>query len=260
MDSPGLSSLCVLSTVTQLQGFRPELLPVIVFEVVDTLPFDGLLQDLWLAATELLPHLHQPGSGAKNKLTLSTWFISVLKGEIVEIQMPYLRCDNISTHFSQTKIMKKNFHLLCHFKQCFFVCLVFFGIAAKKGANPKCSGKQRDCISTQSNEKEKKGRQQQSWRSAGGEDDESDTPACTCWWHPAPRWNHHIWNSTCPFPGCRPSLSTGRPAERRRAVMLPGESTIVLKRWKENANSFEVLIAILTCQILVRPCSSFFFT
>lgn len=39
----------------------------------------------------------------------------------------------------------------------------------------------------------------------------------TCWWHPAPRWNRHIWNWTCPFPECRPSLSTGRPAERRES-------------------------------------------
>lgn len=48
----------------QHQAFRPERLPVVVFEVVDALPFDGLLQDLGLAAAELLPHLHQPARGA----------------------------------------------------------------------------------------------------------------------------------------------------------------------------------------------------
>lgn len=37
------------------------IVPVIVFKVVDTLAFDGLLQDLWLTAAELLTHLHQPG-------------------------------------------------------------------------------------------------------------------------------------------------------------------------------------------------------
>lgn len=40
--------------------------PVIVLEVVDTLPFDGLLQDLGPAAAELLPHLHQPGTPVDN--------------------------------------------------------------------------------------------------------------------------------------------------------------------------------------------------
>lgn len=34
---------------------------MVVLEVVDALPLDGLLEDLRLAATELLPHLHQPG-------------------------------------------------------------------------------------------------------------------------------------------------------------------------------------------------------
>lgn len=141
---------------------------------------------------------------------------------------------------------------------CFF-CF-FLELLRKKEQTQSALGNKGIAYQQSLIKKGKKGRQQQYWRSAGGEDDEPDTPACTCWWHPAPRWNHHIWNSTCPFPECRPSLSTGRPAERRRAVMLPGESAILLKRWKENANRFEVLIAILTCQILVRPCSSFFFT
>lgn len=34
------------ASVLQLQGFCPKLSPVIVLEIVDTLPFDGLLQDL----------------------------------------------------------------------------------------------------------------------------------------------------------------------------------------------------------------------
>lgn len=34
---------------------------MVVLEVVDALPLDGLLEDFGLAATELLSHLHQPG-------------------------------------------------------------------------------------------------------------------------------------------------------------------------------------------------------
>lgn len=34
---------------------------MVVFEVVDALPLDGLLKDFRLAAAELLTHLHQPG-------------------------------------------------------------------------------------------------------------------------------------------------------------------------------------------------------
>lgn len=40
---------------------------MIVFKVVDTLPFDGLLQDLRLAAAELLADLHQPGRDSEKK-------------------------------------------------------------------------------------------------------------------------------------------------------------------------------------------------
>lgn len=34
---------------------------MVVLEVVDALPLDGLLQDFRLTAAELLAHLHQPG-------------------------------------------------------------------------------------------------------------------------------------------------------------------------------------------------------
>lgn len=50
-------------------SFHPKPLPVVVFEVVDTLPFDGLLQDLRPAATELLPHLHQSGGEEEDDLS-----------------------------------------------------------------------------------------------------------------------------------------------------------------------------------------------
>lgn len=99
---------CVPSPAHQLQGFGPGILPVIVFEVVDTLPFDGLLQDLRLAAAELLPHLHQPGRGAKNELTLKTWLMhKPCFGGNGESQLACLRCDNSSTYSYQRKKIRK---------------------------------------------------------------------------------------------------------------------------------------------------------
>lgn len=49
-----------LSELTRITS-KANILPVIVFKIVDALPFDGLLQDLRLTAAKLLAHLHQPG-------------------------------------------------------------------------------------------------------------------------------------------------------------------------------------------------------
>ena len=49
-------------TVTPREDLLPVAIsPVVVPEVINALSFDGLLQHLGPASTELLPHLHQPG-------------------------------------------------------------------------------------------------------------------------------------------------------------------------------------------------------
>lgn len=57
----------------------------------------------------------------------------------------------------------------------------------------------------------------------------------TCWWHPIPRWSHHIWNWTCRSPKCRLSLLTGHPDENetKRSILSGQKSSVNV--WRESA-------------------------
>lgn len=128
---------------------------------------------------------------------------TMLKGETVESHMPHLRCDTtFLLILTKWKLWRKTFFL--------------WELQLKRERKPKVFWETK--VWREPNRKEKK-------EASMNTEDQFEvrvmslTPRQgTCWWHPAPRWNHHIWNSTCPFPGCRPSLSAGRPAERRQAV------------------------------------------
>lgn len=190
--------------------------PVIVLKVVDTLAFNGFLQDLRLTAAELLPHLHQP-RGEDWRAVFSGISVHVaLKAPVTKNTLSLNDRQNHLGIYLIERVARRQsvirtrdgcqLNLWGHFSNLWlylvYNCVALEVLLLRWLSNVKS-------IYSDSFDSLFKQAARAMWN--------------TCWWHPTPRWSRRIWSWTCLFPGCRPSLSTGRPEEcnkKRRVIRV----------------------------------------